>query len=414
MCTRLVVDPCSTFSLLRALPAKRVTRNVTLISLAVALSGCMDSSPTEPRSRTLPGAIVFGAFPGDNGKIVFTSTRNGPLGIFTMDSDGANVQSIAAGNEPAWSPDGKRIAFSSVLANSEIFVMNADGSGIQQLTIFPDDEFQPSWSPDGKKIVFTRFVGGVSSQIFTMDVIPGIVPTQLTSVGNNHSPEWSPDGTSIVFLTDRDGMTEVYTMNPDGSAPTRLTTNGDDEYQPSWSPDGSQIAFARNARDIVVMSADGTNPVALIAGSSDENLLPKWSPDGSRLAFVSNRDGNYEIYVMNADGSNQTNISNNTASDHFPYWQPLPNAPTASEQIEALIDDVSQMAAPKGIKSSLTASLNDALAALGASDTAGACAALTEFRSKVNAQTGKKISTSDGAFLIGQASAIEEELDCAG
>ena len=134
----------------------------------------------------------------------------------------------------------------------------------------------------------------------------------------------------IAFCSERDGIWEIYTMNPDGSGQVRLTTNTEYDYYPAWSPDGSRIAYMTdwmtglegdNQREIYVMKADGTDPVRLTNNTADD-LFPAWSPDGSKIAFTSDRDGFYEIYTMNADGTNQTRITSNSVIDSLPSWSP--------------------------------------------------------------------------------------------
>ena len=128
----------------------------------------------------------------------------------------------------------------------------------------------------------------------------------------------------IVFRTNRDGNSDIYGMNFDGSDLRNLTSSGSEEFLATWSPDGLRLAFdsfqVRN-RDIFVMDADGTD-VRRLTGGTGDNSLPAWSPDGLRIAFDSDRDGNREIYVMNADGAGQTRLTNDDGSDLWPAWSP--------------------------------------------------------------------------------------------
>ena len=145
-----------------------------------------------------------------------------------------------------------------------------------------------------------------------------------TSPAEDFDPTWSPDGSQIAFRSQRDGNDEIYLMNADGTCQVNLTNNPLSDWSPAWSPDGTRIAFARfydnNAfTDVTVMNADGSGRQRLTTSSGE---YPAWSPDGTHIAFSSARDGNYEIYVMNADGSGQTRLTNNPAYDMSPVWSP--------------------------------------------------------------------------------------------
>ena len=202
-----------------------------------------------------------------------------------MDASGSNWQRLTFSSDedgqPAWSPDGKKIAFSRSeypnFNNGEIYVMNSDGSNQTNLTNNPAADFFPDWSPDGAKIAFASGRDGISG-IYVMDA-DGSHVTRLTTISASE-PRWSPDGTKIAFTTDRDGNNEIYVMNADGSNPVRLTNNSTNDYQSCWSPDGAKIAFTSGG--IYVMNADGSNPVAISDGSEPDwqrsSALPTPTP----------------------------------------------------------------------------------------------------------------------------------------
>jgi len=166
----------------------------------------------------------------------------------------------------------------------------------------------------------------------------GTAQTRLTydPLGTDDRPAWSPDRSKIAFESSRDGTFQIYVMNADGSGQTNLSNSPTtDDAHPTWSPDGGKIAFSRAPRipagpglttnadfEIYVMNADGTGQtnVTNYPAAPDDN--PDWSPDGSKIAFESWRDGDWEIYVMNADGSGQTRLTTNPGTDGAPAWSP--------------------------------------------------------------------------------------------
>jgi Tol biopolymer transport system component len=274
--------------------------------------------------------------PGRNGKIAFTSTRDGDSEIYSMEADGSNQTRLTNNPEydvsPKWSPDGTKIAF---LRSNHIYVMNADGSNQTRLTNNLAAAEPPEWSPDGTRIVFHSQSGVGNSFTNEISVVnaDGTNLTQLTNSGSNLSPRWSPDGTRIAFFrfTSTFSTTGIYVMNADGSNQTQLT-NSLHDYSPRWSPDGTRITFQSTRDDtsptcnhcnveIYSMNADGGSQTRL-TNNPAYDASPEWSPDGTRIMFQSLRDNYSNIYVMNADGTSQTRLTN-YAEDFYDAVSPI-------------------------------------------------------------------------------------------
>ena len=224
----------------------------------------------------------------------------------------------------SWSPDGARIALQGDRdLNSEIYTMAADGSDLQRLTRAFATDIMPAWSPDGSTIIFARG-HPASSDLYQMNT-DGTSATRLTDFdGYEHSPTWSPDGKAIAFIRGYGDARlfgesgSIWTMNGDGSDPQLLLDQP--AGAPSWSPNGRQIAFESRGEDISrikVIDVESGTITDLGPGS-----LPRWSPDGAKLAFVSDRSGNLDVFVMEADGSNVQALTTGPERDTLPSWSP--------------------------------------------------------------------------------------------
>lgn len=171
------------------------------------------------------------------------------------------------------------LAFSKdALSNSDIYVMEADGSDVRRLT---------------------------------------------DALGVDMKPTWSPDGGSIAFRTSREGQDEIYGMAADGRCERNLTQSSQDDRSPAWSPDGCEIAydhfFDARFQDIAAIPAAGGAPRRITTRSGE---YPSWSPDGRRIAFASARDGDYDIYVVGADGSHERQVADLGGYQMYPAWSP--------------------------------------------------------------------------------------------
>ena len=281
------------------------------------------------------------AFPGLNGVIAYHGTLDSSAEIFTINADGTSRHQLtdAPGEDAnaSWSADGSQILFDSErdgggFQNSDVFVMNASGTGQTRLKTGPlPDDWNPVFSPDGQKIAFQSFRDG-NDEIYVADE-DGTNAMNLTgNVFSDRDPSWSPDGSLIVFTSNRDGNDDIYVMNADGSVPTNVSNDTADDDSPNWSPDGSRITFQSDRDgdpDIWVMNADGGGPKRLTVSLAIDTA-PAWSPDGTRIAFQSDREGSFDIFAMNADGTSNFRVTFGPVHGQAPDWQPNQTPPTAT------------------------------------------------------------------------------------
>ena len=207
--------------------------------------------------------------------------------------------------------DATKIAYLTMRGETfryDLKVMNADGKKNITLTKGQASDFSPAWSPDGRQIAFASDRDR-DFEIYVMDT-KGDNTIQLTN--NLHTidlePSWAPDGRQIAFASKKNSIYDVYIMNADGSNPVNLTQNPRTDRSPSWSPDGRQIIFASTRNlgifDVFVMNADGSNPINLTQNPARDDWYPSWSPNGEKITFASARDDDFEIYLMDSDGDN--------------------------------------------------------------------------------------------------------------
>lgn len=265
---------------------------------------------------------------------------------------------------PTWTPDGSQIVFSKGPAlrgggpsDFDIFVMSPYGTDELRLTFIEPEQGQstafdvatsPSVSPDGTRIVFSASDAFFdNTDIFIMDFDGSNIEPLTNAPYLNDSPVWSPDGNEIAFVSNQTGSNEIYIMNPDGSNIRQLTSLGQNNSSPVWSPDGNEIAFVSGPygkQEIYVMNSDGSN-VRQLTNNDHPDFDPDWSPDGTRIAYISVVDGDRELFIMNSNGSNVQRLTNNFEDEFGPVWRPI-NIVAIGEPV---LDEGQRTSSPTGI-----------------------------------------------------------------
>ncbi|TYP95302.1 protein of unknown function (DUF5050) [Fodinibius salinus] len=257
-------------------------------------------------------------------EIVFLSDRDSYPYIFVMNEDGSDVRQLTnVGNHYIGdiSSDGTQILYTD-FSQDGLFRMNADGSEQQKL-ISDVNIGLGSWSPDESQIAFSSDRDG-DYELYITDADGSNINQLTDNTYGDDSPDWSPNSDKVVFRSRPGSSFNLYTMNTDGTGLRQLTSQSSNVGGAQWSHDGQKLVFSRG-EDIYTINADGSDEQLVYDGS--RNLFnPSWSPDDSKIVYERNMSqGGYEIYVIDSDGGGQpTNITNSSSSnDKVPFWSPV-------------------------------------------------------------------------------------------
>lgn len=312
---------------------------LTVTGSGVTFAGASPATTTQPAKTQTTKSTQAVLHSDLSGKLLFETSYGGAL--YTINADGTGLTRVGAGIDASWSPDGTQIAYVSWQDPRGVWVMNADGSNARRVFDWTETRY-PSWSPDGQDIVFSRASssggggggggfrpasgdaddgrrgpppggapGSGSAGRWTLGIVSssdGTFSEPQPASDTNLTPDWSPDGERIVFT----GYRGLMVQSVDGKESWQLTTDPRDT-SPVWSPDGTKVAYAHRQHDhweiYVIDVTTGrqtkltTTPIGSTASSPASSVSPAWSPDGQQIAFLTNREGRWNIWAMNADGS---------------------------------------------------------------------------------------------------------------
>ncbi len=328
---------CTCFSSGAVTPAPSTTSGPTAEIPAETAAVLPENTPEATSESTAePTVAQPPAYPElkDMGRIVFNSVReNGLSDIYLMNADGSGVRLLAG--DPGytdlgakWSPGGEWIAYigSGSEHTFDILRIRPDGSDPLNLTRTPADESAFDWSPDGSQIVFQSNRGG-DYDLYVMNADGSDVRALTSTDGMDEvEPAWSPNGDEIACLCGlRDtNAGDVCIVQVDGSGQTNLTPDDPDIIEFDWSPDGTHLAFGMPLwpEEIWLMGADGSAKRNLTENPAEDGGIA-FSPDGTLIAFASERSGKKkQIFIMRADGSNVVPLTDNGRANFRPGWSP--------------------------------------------------------------------------------------------
>ncbi len=292
----------------------------------------------QPTATPTPSPTPIG---GGMGQIAFASDLTGLPQIYLINSDGTAPHQITEMPEgacqPAWSPDGERLAFiapcggnQEIYPGAGIFIINPDGTDLFEVPSMPGGDFDPAWSPDGEKIVFTSLRDFNRAQIYEYNLEENTTLSLSANTVRDSQPAWSPDGSQIVFVTTRRGPYQIWIMNQDGEEAFLLSRSGSlKDTHPLWSPDGLTIMYTQSeliggVPRLVWMRVEEGN---LLENRLISEVIPmreaSYSPDGGWIAFESWPEGiNHDIFIMTTKTLGRQRLWDSEGFEFDPAWRP--------------------------------------------------------------------------------------------
>lgn len=267
--------------------------------------------------------VVTGAmWPSQDNAMLFVSNKDGNEEIWVMNPDGSLQRRITNNKvrdiKPTWATDRQAIAFTSIAGNGIFIRYLKYPSGEPKILLSSCEDID--YARDGR-VAVSKWNGK------DWDIAVSVgdsLETVFSSENNDFRPRWSPDGKYLAFLSEvKRGIIQIFLLDltSKGAGPRQLTFEGNN-FDPAWSPDGSLIVFASNRAgdyDLYLMKSDGSDQHVLVAHKGNDGS-PTWSPDGQRIAFDADTEGNMDIYVVNLDGKGLTRLTSSDADEKTPKW----------------------------------------------------------------------------------------------
>ncbi|MCD4673282.1 MAG: hypothetical protein K8R77_11520, partial [Anaerolineaceae bacterium] len=295
---------------------------------------------------TIPSSEFVG---GGYGQITFVSDRTGIMQIWTINADGSEQRQLTSFSEgacqPAWSPDGQRLAVispcsaksSNYYEDSQIYIVDTEGDNPKLLPISSPGDFDPAWSPDGEKIAFTSLRNGIA-HIYAYHLEDQVIEELSDTRYSDMQPAWRPRSKQIAFVREKP-YNHIWVMSDQGQTEFQLSTSGSiNDSWPVWTPDGESILYNRTQVEAGIpwllmlkyedRGSEETRIPRLGEGDLGPIAMPSISPDGGWISYESWPDGrNHDIYLTTIDGSERIRLTTDPGFDFDPTWRPYASQP---------------------------------------------------------------------------------------